>query len=47
MEEAAHHWQIKGAAQVQERARKVEAQLAKQTKKSLRKEIDELKDYKH
>ena len=43
MEEAAHHWQIKSAAQIQERANKVEAQMAKQTKKSLRNEIDELK----
>jgi len=41
IEEATHHWHIKGAAPIQERARKMEAELAKQTKKSLRNEIDE------
>jgi hypothetical protein len=44
MEEAGQHWQIKGATQAQEKASKLEAQLSKETKKSLRNHNKELKE---
>jgi hypothetical protein len=44
MEEATRHWQKKGELQIQEFARKLEAYLAKASKKSAQQEMDELKE---
>jgi len=44
MEEVGVQWQIKGEKQLEEFARKLEAQLLKETKKSLKSENIELKE---